>query len=169
MICHEGHLWKQMWLEPWNISICSYESIQLQVLGLWNHGWAAESHCVFHGHYNSLMSIFLQREKSSFPKISGHQTCVFNIRYQKHPSPTHKVRKILSLWLLYNYCVTSGKLGPFQVCKLSAVNGSGKALPVFFSLLCPFHPTLLTVVKALTRWACYIQVAGCIKVKVRPY
>lgn len=84
MICHEGHLWRQMWLEPWKISTCSWEPFQLHVLGLRNHGWAAEYHCVFHGHYRSFMLIFLQKEKGSFPKIVEHPTCIFITRHQRH-------------------------------------------------------------------------------------
>lgn len=84
MICHEGHLWRQMWLEPWKISICSREPFQLPVLGLRNHGWAAEYRRAFHGRSCSFGLIFLQKEKGSFPKISEHQTCIFNTRHQRH-------------------------------------------------------------------------------------
>lgn len=84
MICHEGHLWRQMWLEPWKISICSREPFQLHVLGLRNHGWTAEYRPVFHGRYYSFGLIFLQKEKGSFPKISEPQTCIFNTRHQRH-------------------------------------------------------------------------------------
>ena len=84
MICHEGHLWRQMWLESWKISICSREPLQLHALGLRNHGWTDEYCHVFHGRYYSFGLIFPQKEKGSFPKISEHQTCIFNTRHQRH-------------------------------------------------------------------------------------